>query len=162
MKALGVFCGSRPGGNAAYAGCAKALGERMAARSVRLVYGGGRTGLMGIVAESVLKNNGKVIGVIPKFLCRSEVVHPALTELRVVESMHERKAMMYELSDGFTVLPGGLGTLDEAVEIINWVHLGLHGKSIILLDVDGYWSLFCNLLASFDREGFSEITEKKL
>ena len=162
LKTLGVFCGSRLGMRENYSLCAKALGEHMAAGGIRLVYGGGRTGLMGILADSVLENNGTVTGIIPEFLCRSEVVHPDLTELKVVENMHLRKKLMYDLSDAFTILPGGLGTLDEAIEVINWANLGLHRKSIILLDVDGYWSLFCDLLSNFDAEGFSDVERRKL
>ena len=162
MKTLGVFCGSRLGKRENYSLCAKALGEHMAARGIRLVYGGGRAGLMGILADSVLENNGTVTGIIPEFLFRSEVVHPNLTELKVVENMHLRKKVMYDLSDAFIILPGGLGTLDEAIEIINWANLGLHRKPIILLDVDGYWSLFCNLLSNCDAEGFSDIEYRKL
>ena len=162
LKTLGVFCGSRIGKRENYNLCAKTLGERMAARGVRLVYGGGRTGLMGVLADSVLEHNGTVMGIIPEFLCRSEVVHPGLTELKIVENMHLRKKLMYDLSDAFLVLPGGLGTLDEAIEIINWAHLGLHKKSIILLDVDGYWSLFCKLLSSCDAEEFSNIEDREL
>ena len=162
MKTLGVFCGSRLGKRENYSLCAKALGKHMAVRGIRLVYGGGRAGLMGVLADSVLENNGTVTGIIPKFLCRPEVVHPDLTELKVVENMHLRKKLMYDLSDAFTILPGGLGTLDEAMEIINWANLGLHRKSIILLDVDGYWSLFCNLLSNCDAEGFSDIEHRKL
>ena len=134
----------------------------MAFRGVGLVYGGGRMGLMGLLADAVLANHGTVIGIIPDFLCRKEVAHPDLTELRIVETMHERKRLIYDQSDAFAVLPGGLGTLDEAVEIINWANLGLHKKPIILLDVDGYWSLFCQLASNLDAEGFSSSEEKKL
>ena len=106
LKTLGVFCGSRLGKRENYSLCAKALGKHMAVRGIRLVYGGGRAGLMGVLADSVLENNGTVTGIIPKFLCRPEVVHPDLTELKVVENMHLRKKLMYDLSDAFTILPG--------------------------------------------------------
>ena len=162
MKKLGVFCGSRDGGRESYGSLARELGKSLACRGVGLVYGGGRAGLMGTLANSVLENNGDVLGVIPRFLCRPEVVHKGLTSLKVVKDMHERKRLMYDSADAFAVLPGGLGTLDEAVEIINWAHLSLHQKPICLLDVDGYWSLFCEFLSTTGREGFSDLGDKGL
>ncbi|MEE2694329.1 MAG: TIGR00730 family Rossman fold protein [Pseudomonadota bacterium] len=157
-----MFCGSREGGSESYGSLARDLGRSLACRGVGLVYGGGRAGLMGILANSVLEHNGDVLGVIPRFLYRPEVVHQGLTSLMVVENMHERKKLMYDSADAFAILPGGLGTLDEAVEIINWAHLSLHQKPICLLDVDGYWSLFCDFLSNTSREGFSDLEGKGL
>ena len=162
MTTLGVFCGSRDGGKECYRFLAQELGRAMACRGVRLVYGGGRAGLMGILANSVLEHKGEVLGVIPTFLCRPEVVHQGLTHLEVVKDMHERKKLMYDSADAFAVLPGGLGTLDELVEILNWAHLSLHQKPIFLLDVGGYWSLFSEFLSNIDREGFSDLDGKGL
>ena len=162
MKTLGVFCGSRDGGRECYRSVAKDLGKAMACRGVQLVYGGGRAGLMGILADSVLDHKGEVMGVIPTFLCRPEVVHRKLTRLEVVEDMHQRKRLMYDSADAFAILPGGLGTLDELVEVLNWAHLGIHQKPIFLLDVEGYWSLFCEFLSNIDREGFSDLGGKGL
>jgi uncharacterized protein (TIGR00730 family) len=149
-----VFCGSRPGLSPAYAEAARDLGAALAARGVRLVYGGGHVGLMGVVADAALEAGGEVVGVIPKALVEREVSHANLSELRVVGSLHERKALMAELSDGFVALPGGTGTLEELFEILTWSQLGLHRKPCGLLDVAGYYA---PLLGFFDRmleEGF--------
>src|SRR6185437_2275534 len=143
-----VFCGSNSGSRAAYTKAAEELGQLLARKKLALVYGGGRIGLMGSIADTVLKEGGEVIGVIPESLVRREVAHTGLSDLRVVQTMHERKAQMAELANAFIALPGGFGTLDEFCEILTWAQLGLHGKPCGLLNVEGY---FDPLLALFDR-----------
>lgn len=142
-----VFCGSSPGAWENFSAAAVELGRHLAAAGLGLVYGGARVGLMGRLADSALAAGGEVVGVIPRALVDLEVAHDGLTELRVVASMHERKALMADLSDAFIALPGGLGTLDELFEILTWAQLGLHHKPIGLLDVGGY---FGPLLAFLD------------
>ena len=139
LRAICVFCGSRHGRNPAYAEDARQLGRLLAARGIRLVYGGGRVGLMGEVADAVLAAGGEVIGVIPSLLVDKEVEHRGLTQLHEVGSMHERKALMEQLSDAFIVLAGGFGTLDEACEILTWSQLGLHGKPLGVVNTAGYY-----------------------
>jgi len=129
-----VFCGSSPGRRGEYRSLAEVLGRTLARRGLDLVYGGGRVGLMGVVADAVLDGGGRVIGVIPEALARKEVAHDRLTELEIVDTMHRRKARMAELSDAFVALPGGLGTLEELFEIWTWGQLGIHGKPLGLLD----------------------------
>jgi uncharacterized protein (TIGR00730 family) len=143
-----VFSGSSPGARPEYAAAATALGTELAGRGLRVVYGGAGVGLMAKVADAALAAGGEVIGVIPQRLVGSEIAHRGLRELRVTGSMHERKATMAELSDGFVALPGGLGTLDEFAEVLTWSQLGLHSKPCGLLDVGGYYGL---LLAFFDH-----------
>ena len=149
VRSLCVFCGSSAGAKPAYRVAAERLGTVLAEQGVRLVYGGGHVGLMGTVADATLAAGGSVIGVIPQHMVDREVAHRGLTELRVVRSMHERKAMMAELSDGFVALPGGLGTLEELFEVWTWGQLGLHHKPYALLDVDGF---FQPLLAFLDHQ----------
>lgn len=144
---LGVYCGSNAGSRPAYQEMATHLGTAMAHRGIGLVYGGGKVGLMGAVADAVLGGGGEVIGVIPDHLVRAEVAHEGLSELEVVGSMHERKARMADLSDGFIALPGGFGTYDEVLEMLTWNQLGLVAKPVVFLDVDGF---FEPLLAMFD------------
>jgi uncharacterized protein (TIGR00730 family) len=134
-----VFSGSSPGADLAYRAAARDLGSRLAERGVEVVYGGASVGLMGAVADAAMEAGGHVIGVIPQWLVDREVAHPALGELRVVESMHERKAMMAELSDAFVALPGGVGTLEELFEVYTWNQLGLHAKPLGLFNVRGYF-----------------------
>jgi uncharacterized protein (TIGR00730 family) len=148
LRRICVFCGSSFGANPRYAGAASMLGRELVARGLGLVYGGGSIGLMGVLADAVLAARGEVIGVIPRALATKEIAHQGLADLRVVASMHERKALMTELADGFIGLPGGLGTFDELFETITWAQLGLHEKPIAVLDVDGY---FGPLLALLDR-----------
>jgi len=149
-----VYCGSSPGARPAYAATAREVGERLAARGIGLVYGGGSVGLMGAVADAVLAAGGEAIGVLPEALDRREVGHRALTELRVVGSMHERKALMAELADAFVALPGGVGTLEELAEAATWTQLGLHAKPVGLLDVDGYWEALESWLDHATAERF--------
>ncbi len=140
VKSICVYCGSSAKGPASHAAAAVELGRRMAENNIQLVYGGGRVGLMGILADAVLAAGGEVIGIIPKFLDELEVGYFEATRLEIVDSMHERKSRMAELSDAFAVLPGGLGTMDETFEILTWRQLGLHDKPILILDQDGYWT----------------------
>ena len=128
MKSICVFCGSSIGNNSQYVAAARNLGKLLAQKKLALVYGGGNVGLMGEIANSVLANRGKAIGVIPRFLVERELVHEKLSEIRIVESMHERKALMAELADGFIAMPGGFGTLEETVEVLTWAQLRLNEK----------------------------------
>ncbi|MBL6927632.1 MAG: TIGR00730 family Rossman fold protein [Rhodospirillales bacterium] len=155
IKSLCVFSGSRVGENGRYREAAVRLGEMMAERGIRMIYGGGNIGLMGLAASAVLQNGGEVVGVIPEFLMSLEVGDPGVTELVVVETMHQRKARMYELSDGFVVLPGGLGTLDETLEIATWKQLQLHTKPIVALNIDGFWKPLSGLLEHVVSSGFA-------
>jgi len=148
MKRLCVFCGSSFGTEPAYEEGARRLGRTLAGAGITLIYGGGNVGLMGAVADAALESDGEVIGMIPKSLLGREIGHPGLTRLHVVNSMHERKAKMAELSDGFVALPGGTGTLEELFEILTWAQLGEHDKPCGLLDVAGYYG---PLLAVFDH-----------
>jgi uncharacterized protein (TIGR00730 family) len=154
MKSVCVFCGSRPGNGAVYAEAAKALARELVRRGLHLVYGGGNVGLMGIVADAVLDAGGEVVGVIPQMLVSKEIAHAGLTRLHVVGSMHERKALMAELSDAFVALPGGFGTLEEFCEIVTWSQLGLHPKPCGLLNVNGYYDSLLAFLDESVREGF--------
>jgi uncharacterized protein (TIGR00730 family) len=139
IRRLCVFCGSSPGGDPAYAACTRELGELLTRRGIGLVYGGARAGLMGTLADAVLEAGGEVTGVIPKALLEREIAHLGLTDLRTVDSMHERKALMADLSDGFLALPGGLGTFEELFEIVTWAQLGMHRKACGLLNVRGFY-----------------------
>jgi len=139
MRRVCVFCGSNPGLGDCYLNAARLLGRVLAERSVGLVYGGAKVGMMGALADAALAAGGEVVGVMPKGLLRLEVAHCGLTRLHEVESMHERKALMADLADGFIALPGGFGTLDEFCEILTWAQLGLHEKPCGLLNVDGYY-----------------------
>ena len=156
IQSLCVFCGSRAGADPAFAQAAEQLGRRLAERGVRLIYGGGSIGLMGVLMGAVLEHGGEVSGVIPEFLMHREVGNPDLTELIVVDSMHERKRRMFELADAFAVLPGGIGTLDETIEIITWQQLGLHAKPIVVLSVGDYWKVFELLIEQMIAQGFAD------
>lgn len=155
IVSLCVFCGSKVGDDPAFETAARRLGNVLAERGVRLVYGGGGIGLMGVLADAVLAAGGAVSGVIPEFLVAYEVGHAGLDQLMVTPSMHERKRRMFEMADGFVVLPGGLGTLDEAFEIITWKQLRLHAKPIVILDVGGYWRSFEALIANAVEHDFA-------
>ena len=148
MESICVFCGSSPGNRSAYRKAAVSLGQELARRRLRLVYGGGNVGLMGVLADAVLEAGGTVVGVIPQALVDKEVAHRGLTELRIVESMHQRKAQMADLADAFIAMPGGFGTLEEFCEMLTWLQLGLHSKPCGLLNIEGF---FDPLLALFDR-----------
>ena len=153
-KRICVFAGSSPGRQPQYLEAAQQLGEELCARGYDLVYGGGRVGLMGAVADSVLGNGGQVIGVIPEALAEKEVAHRGLTDLRVVTSMHERKALMAELSTAFIALPGGLGTLEELFEVLTWVQLGIHTKPCGLVNVGGYFNGLLEFISHAVEERF--------
>lgn len=154
MKYICVFCGSKMGNRDVYRLAAKAMGKAIASRGLNLVYGGANVGLMKVISDTVLENGGEVIGVIPDFFLSYEVAHENLTKLHIVQSMHERKALMAKLSDAFIALPGGYGTLEELAEVTTWLQLGLHNKPIGILNVDNYYK---SLLEFFDKsvnEGF--------
>nr|WP_268748916.1 TIGR00730 family Rossman fold protein [Aliterella atlantica] len=148
LKSVCVFCGSSMGLKPTYQLAAQAMGKVLAQQGIELVYGGGNVGLMGEIADAVLAAGGKVTGVMPKSLVAKEIAHTGLTKLHIVKSMHERKALMSDLSDAFVALPGGYGTLDEFCEMLTWTQLGLQQKPCGLLNVDGYYD---NLIAMFDR-----------
>ncbi len=154
MKRVCVFCGSSRGRNGRYAEVARQVGRALARRGVGLVYGGSAIGLMGDVADAALQAGGEVIGVIPRALQLREIAHQGLTELEVVGSMHERKARMAELAEGFVALPGGMGTLEELTEVLTWAQLGLHARPCGLLDVDGYYQPLIAFLDHAVVEGF--------
>jgi uncharacterized protein (TIGR00730 family) len=139
VKRLAIYCGSAPGSRPEFAEATRATAAAMVGRGVDLVYGGGRLGCMGIIADSVLAGGGRVFGVIPKALVNLEVAHDGITELTTVETMHERKAKMTDLADAFLALPGGIGTLDELFEAWSWNALGYHKKPLCLLNIDGFW-----------------------
>lgn len=154
MRTICVFCGSSEGGREDYADAARSLGREIARRDSRLVFGGGQVGLMGVVADAVLEAGGEAVGVMPKALLEKEIGHQRLTDLRVVGTMHERKALMADLADAFVALPGGYGTFEEFLEVLTWAQLSMHEKPCGLLDVAGFYK---PLVALFDRavqEGF--------
>jgi uncharacterized protein (TIGR00730 family) len=154
MRHLCVYCGSGPGRNPAYMAAAKALGGAMANEGIGLVYGGGSLGLMGEVARSVIIGGGHVVGIIPEFLVTKERMLTEVNELIVTASMHERKMTMFERSDGFVALPGGLGTLEELIEISTWAQLDRHAKPIIICDIDNYWAPLITLIDHMRQERF--------
>lgn len=154
MKRLAVYCGSSMGTDPAFAETARTLGQEMAARGIGLVYGGGRLGLMGVVADAVLEAGGEAHGVIPQALVNLEVAHRGLTELHLVNTMHERKALMTELTDAFVAIPGGIGTLDELFEAWSWNALGYHAKPFALLNVHGFWDGMIAFLDHVTTSGF--------
>lgn len=154
MKSVCVFCGSRPGVNPAYLEAARALGSELGRRGLRLVFGGSVVGLMGALADAAMAAGAEVVGVIPRRIEAKEIAHRGISKLHVVESMHERKALMEKLSDAFVAMPGGFGTYDELFEIITWAQLGIHSKPIGLLDVGGYFQPFRDIVQHGVREGF--------
>ena len=154
-RTVTVFCGSRMGNQPAARAAAEALGAGLAAAGIGLIYGGGHIGLMGVVADAVLDGGGHVTGVIPEFLARREVAHDRLSALHVTDSMHSRKRMMFELSDAFITMPGGLGTLDETIEIITWRQLGLHNKPVLICDVGGWAGPLLAALRASVEQGFA-------
>jgi uncharacterized protein (TIGR00730 family) len=163
MKRIAVYCGSNKGVRPEYAAAAEALGALLAREKIELVYGGGMVGLMGIVADAALKHGGHVIGVIPEKLVIKEVVHEKLPDLRVVKTMHERKALMAELADGFIALPGGYGTFEEFFEVLAWGQLGWHQKPFGLLDAAGFYPAACwNFSTTRRSEGFIRAQHREL
>lgn len=154
IRSVAVFCGSRPGHDPAHDAAARALGAGLAAAGIRLIYGGGGVGLMGAVAAGALAAGGTVLGVIPAFLLHAERAHLTATELEVTPSMHTRKTRMFEMADAFVTLSGGLGTLDETVEILTWRQLGLHDKPVVILDINGWARPFVALVEALIAQGF--------
>lgn len=154
MNRLAVFCGSKDGAHPVFREEAGKLGQALAAHGIGLVYGGSRVGTMGAVADATLTAQGQAIGVLPHFLQEKELAHPGLTELHLVHSMHERKAKMSELADGFIILPGGPGTMEEFFEVFTWAQLGLHEKPCGVLNIDGYYDPLIALFDTMERQGF--------
>ncbi len=162
MKNVTVFCGSSNGFRVEYAEAAKDLARCLVERNIRLIYGGGNIGLMGIIADEVMRLGGAVVGIIPESLDKKEVGHRGITELRVVASMHERKALMAELTDGFIAMPGGIGTFEEFFEILTWAQLGFHRKPCGILNVAGYYDGLLALCDNAVGEGFLRDVHRRL
>ena len=154
MKRICVFCGSSSGNNSKYTTSARKLGETLTEGDITLIYGGSNIGLMGEIANAMIRRNGNVIGIIPQVLVEKEVAFTHLQDLRVVNSMHERKALMAELADGFISMPGGFGTLEETIEMLTWTQLGIHEKPLGLLNVEGYFNRLCQFIDHMVTEGF--------
>ena len=162
MKRITVFCGSSDGSEYIYKAQAALLGKTLANREIELVYGGAKIGLMGAVADAVLQYGGKVTGVLPYFLSGKEVAHEGLTELILVDTMHERKALMHDLCDGIIALPGGYGTMEELFEMLTWGQLGLHNKPIGLLNINGYYDGLVELIQGMADKGFLKKADQKM
>ena len=154
MQALTVFCGANTGSDPVYTEVARQMGHLLASEGIALVYGGGKVGLMGVIADAVLEKGGKVIGVIPHFLAHKEVEHTGVTEMHYSETMHERKMRMFELSDGAIAMPGGFGTLDELFELCTWAQLGHHEKPLAILNVNGFYDALLQFLNRVVSDGF--------
>ena len=154
MKSIAVYCGAAFGANAVYADSARALAQVLVEHNIGLVYGGGNVGLMGVIADEVMRLGGEATGVIPRALVEREVGHSGLTRLFVVKDMHERKAMMAELSDGFIALPGGMGTLEELFEMLTWSQLGIHAKPVGVLNINGFYDRLIGFIGHLQGEGF--------
>ncbi|WP_151087791.1 LOG family protein [Hymenobacter baengnokdamensis] len=161
MRSIAVYCGSSSGNQEVYTQQAQELGRELARRGITLVYGGGCVGLMGVIADAVLAEGGKVIGVIPGFLADKELAHKGCTELHVVETMHQRKLLMADLAEGFIAMPGGFGTLEELFEVLTWGQLGLHAKPIALLNVAGFYDQLLGLCDHMVSEGFVRTENRK-
>ena len=162
IKSLCVYCGSSMNVDEDFKQAAKKMGEILAQNNIRLVYGGGKAGLMGIIADAVMQNGGEAIGIIPSHISDREIQHKGLTELHVVDTMHVRKQMMVDNSDAFLIMPGGIGTLDETCEIMTWRQLGIHDKPIVVADLKGYWKPFVNMIDNIISEGFMREDDKKI
>jgi uncharacterized protein (TIGR00730 family) len=161
-KFLAVFCGSTMGNLPIFEESAAHLGKKMAEANIGLIYGGGQSGLMGVLARSVMSSGGVVTGIITKHLEQKELANHDISQLIIVENMHERKKHMYDLTDAFCIFPGGIGTLDEGCEVLTWKQIGLHHKPIILANIAHYWDCFIKTLDNIDRYGFTHSTHKKL
>ncbi|MCC7248895.1 MAG: TIGR00730 family Rossman fold protein [Lysobacter sp.] len=161
MKSICVYCGSNSGGKPVYAERARELGARLARENLQMIYGGGNVGLMGKVADAVLENGGEVVGVIPEQLVQWEVAHKGVTRLEVVGNMHERKARMFDLADGFVALPGGFGTLDEMFEMLTWRQLGLGDKPCAFLDIDGFYTPLMTMLDRMVDQRFLHADQRR-
>lgn len=155
LRSLCVFCGASPGADPAHREAAARLGRQLAAERIQLVYGGGHLGLMGALAEAVMGAGGRVVGIIPEHLTRIEKAYLDVSELHVVDGMHTRKRRMFDLADGFAVLPGGMGTMDETFEILTWKQLRMHNKPIVVVDQLGYWRPWLDLTAHIIGQGFA-------
>ena len=162
IKSLCVYCGSSINVDDDFKDAARNMGVILAKEGIRLVYGGGKAGLMGIIADSVMDNGGEVIGIIPTHIADREIQHTGLTELHIVDTMHERKQMMVDHSDAFLVLPGGIGTLEETCEIMTWRQLGIHDKPIIIANLKDYWTPFFLLIDRIIDHGFMRADDKKI
>jgi uncharacterized protein (TIGR00730 family) len=162
ISSLCVYCGSSNEVPTSHKDAAARLGRTLAKAGISLVYGGGRVGLMGIMADAALESGGRVIGVIPRHLVEAEVGHGSVSELHIVASMHERKQKMFELSDAFAILPGGLGTLDEMFEMVTWRQLRLHDKPIVIVDEDGYWRPLLTLIDAIEADGYARGIKERL
>lgn len=162
MRAVGVFCGARSGQRPAYVDAAKTLGRELAGRGIGLVYGGGRVGMMGEMADAALEAGGRVVGVIPRELVEREHAHPGVSEMHVVDGMHERKALMGALSDGFAALPGGYGTLEEFFEVLTWAQLGFQDKPCCLVNVEGFFDALARHLDRAVEDGFLSEDDRRL
>ena len=162
ISAVAVFCGSRVGVDPAWRAAADSLGRGLASSGIRLIYGGGRVGLMGAVADGALAAGGQVSGIIPDFLRAREVAHPGVADLQVTDTMHRRKAMMFDQADAFVTLPGGLGTIDETVEVITWRQLGLHDRPVLIANINGWAAPFIALLNACVTDGFADPTARAL
>lgn len=154
VKSVCVYCGANSGNAPVFVQQAEALGREIASAGLRLVYGGGSVGLMGTIADAVLQNGGAVTGIIPKFLADREVMHKGVTDLVITADMHERKRLMFEKSDSFVALPGGIGTLEELVEMLTWAQLGRHKKPVLIANFDGYWQSLLEMMDMMRRSGF--------
>jgi uncharacterized protein (TIGR00730 family) len=162
IQSLCVYCGSSANVDDDFKQAAHDMGVMMAKAGIRLVYGGGKAGLMGIIADSVMDNGGEVIGIIPTHISDREIQHEGLTELHIVNSMHERKQMMVDYSDAFLVMPGGIGTLDETCEIMTWRQLGIHDKPIVIANLKNYWTPFLTMIDNIVDRGFMRADDKKI
>ncbi len=162
LKSICVFCGSNPGANGAYLHAATSLGRTLGEKNIKLIFGGGKIGMMGAVADAVLESGGEVTGVIPDFLADRELAHPGVKEMLIVETMHARKRSMADLADGFIALPGGYGTMDELFEIITWSQLGLHSKPVGLLNVGGYYDELILFFDKMVKGGFVSVANREL
>lgn len=162
MQAVCVFCGASPGDRPGYGAAARALATLLAQRNLTLIYGGGSIGIMGILADAALAAGGRVVGVLPEHLARREMAHAGVTEMHIVASMHERKALMAGRADGFIALPGGLGTLEELFEVLTWSQLGLHRKPCALLNVEGYFDPLIAFLDSAVVRGFVQPRHREM
>jgi uncharacterized protein (TIGR00730 family) len=154
IKAVTIFCGSKPGNHSAFVDQAQNLGVLLAKSSITVIYGGGNKGIMGAVANACLENGGKVVGIIPKLLIEWEAQHTGLTELIVTESMHARKLLLYDKCDAAIILPGGMGTMDELFEMLTWNNLGIHEKKVYILNTNGFYNALIQLMDTMEQQGF--------
>ena len=162
MKKITVYCGANVGNNPIFAEQAYLLGKTLAQQQIGLVYGGGRVGLMGIIANAVMENGGEVIGVIPQFLSTKEIEHNDITEVIKVDTMHQRKSILFDLSDAFIAMPGGFGTMDELFEMLTCAQLGLHKKPIGLLNIDGFYDAFLTMLTTMVNKQFLRVENQQM